>query len=278
MRPTTFDDGYAGGSKGKNDHAEFAGRPLDTVGTVGGDMQTKTERDSAARGCKEPSPRCNGYLWDIFFDTFFRKIEEIMYTNCLNNIARNIAQDCDAPLLGGYSGMGVLVPADSNYTVTQNSSNPRLVEALVPENESAIVVDNVSVAQPFAGSTTASNTDSGVRAYAKTISFRIPLRGAAVSKELVEPLASGKGFVLVVEKDDRHHVDGRYEVIGLQSPLKVTADGVQRTESENGGAILVTMACTESWFESTLVGAQTDGEYTQAGAKAAFDAMVAKAV
>ena len=87
-------------------------------------------------------------------------------------------------------------------------------------------------------------------------------------------------MIAVAEKTD-NRADGKYEVIGLLQPLKVTEDGVSRTEAENGGAVMITMQCTEPWFELNLVGDGGSGaepEYTLAGAKAAFDAIIAKAV
>ena len=86
----------------------------------------------------------------------------------------------------------------------------------------------------------------------KTVALRIPLRGAAVSKEIVEPLlASPLGFIVVLEKTDKVG-DGSFEVIGFQSALKTNDDGISHKEYENGGDIAVTMSCVEDWYEVTL--------------------------
>lgn len=204
-----------------------------------------------------------------------------MYTACQASIAKNIQQDCDKPLVGGYTGRGVLIPANSAYSVVQDTLNPRKIVSITPESNTVVVIDNVSVLAPFNGSSTAAAADNGIREYAKTLSFRIPLRGADVSKNLVEPLAGGAGYIAVVEKKDNAQADAKFEVIGLLQPLKVTDDGIQRTEAENGGAIMATMSCTEAWFEADLVGAKPAGsgtDYTVSGAKAAFEALVSAAV
>ena len=202
------------------------------------------------------------------------------YTPCAQSIAQNIVQNCDAPLVGGYTGRAVLIPAGSAYSVTQDAENPRMLVSITPAQSTAVVIDNLAVVAPFNGSSTAASADNGIRQYTKTIAFRIPSRGAGVSKNIVEPLSNGEGYLAVVEKKDNNGADGKYEVIGFQQALKVNEDGIQRTEDENGGAILATMSCVEGWFEATLVGAKegTPGAYTLAGAKAAFASLVAAAI
>lgn len=202
------------------------------------------------------------------------------YSACTSEIKRNIQQDCSKPLVGGYTGLCALIPVDSNYSVEQDATNPRKVVAINCETDTVVVVDNLSVNNPFDGSTSASSADAGVREFTKTLAFRIPQRGADVSKDIVEALCNSRGVIAVAEKTD-NRADGKYEVIGLLQPLKVTEDGVSRTEAENGGAIMMTMQCTEPWFELNLVGEGGSGatpEYTLAGAKAAFNAIIAKAV
>ena len=141
-----------------------------------------------------------------------------------------------------------IIPTGSAYSVTQDADNPRMLVSITPAQNTAVVVDNLAVVAPFNGSSTAASADNGIRQYTKTIAFRIPLRGAGVSKNIVEPLSNGEGYLAVVEKKDNNGADGKYEVIGFQQPLKVNEDGIQRTEDENGGAILATMSCVEGWF------------------------------
>ena len=205
------------------------------------------------------------------------------YNPCSAAIAQNIQQDCESPIVGGYTGKGILIPIDSDFSIVQDASNKRLIQTIAALNDGHpfVVIDNVSVLAPFAGSSTAANAENGIREYTKTLSFRIPLRGGDVSKDLVEPLAGGAGFIAVVEKRDNGNPLGKYEVIGFLSPLKVTDDGIQRTEAENGGAIIATMSCSEAWFEANLVGTKTTGsnpQYTLANAKTAWEALFTYAV
>lgn len=194
-----------------------------------------------------------------------------MYNSCAGDIAQNIALDCANPNVGGYTGRGLLIPWDNIQGVVQDASNPRIVSSItLATSKKLAIIDNV-FAEPFTGSSTASTADSGRVAYTKTVAFRIPKRGAEVSKELVEPLASSaNGFLLVLEKQDKKG-DGSYEIVGLLSPFRVNGDGISRNELEAGGDISVTGAAVESWFEETFF----DTDY--ATTKAAFETLMTNA-
>lgn len=188
---------------------------------------------------------------------------------CFDEVMASIAPDCNNPLVGGYTGRGVLIPSDSITAVTASSSNPRILESITADT--VIGIEN-AVVTPFDGSTTASTADDGKMSFGKTISFRIPLRGANTAKDIIEPLAySTTGYVAVVEKKDKVG-DGSFEIIGYNQGLKVNADGIQRNENENGGDVSVTMSCTEGWFEATLF--KTD----YATSKGLFEALLSEAL
>lgn len=192
-----------------------------------------------------------------------------MAISCFGEVMASIAPDCNNPLVGGYTGRGVLIPSDSITAVTASSSNPRILESITADT--IIGIEN-AVVTPFDGSTTASTADDGKMSFGKTISFRIPLRGANTAKDIVEPLAySTTGYVAVVEKKDKVG-DGSFEIIGYNQGLKVNADGIQRNENENGGDVSVTMSCTEGWFEATLF--KTD----YATSKGLFESLLSEAL
>lgn len=186
--------------------------------------------------------------------------------SCIEDLKANIAANCTSPIVGGYTGRALLFPLDKNPIFTVSGTNPRIVTAVtLPGSEKWIGVDNVDATDPFTGSTTQSNGDAGRILNTKTFSFHIPQRGAITSKEIVEPLQhSALGFVAILEKKDRKG-DGSFEVVGFQQGLKCNPDGMVRTEGENGGDIVVTMSCTELYFECTLF----DSDY--ATTKALFD-------
>ena len=186
-----------------------------------------------------------------------------MYKSCLANLAANIAMDCEHPIVGGYTGEGILIPLSSvTPEIVQNASNPRKIESItIGASDKVVFVDNVNSA-PFAGSTTAGNADSGYPEFAKTIAVKVPMRGAKVSRDVIEPLFDDPmGFLGIFPKRDRV-ADGGFEVVGFLNPLRGDIASLARDESANGGAWGLNLVCTEAWAEVDLVG--VGGDYATA--------------
>lgn len=191
--------------------------------------------------------------------------------NCVSTIAGNIGLDCEHPIEGGYTGRGVLIPLESNPTLTRDAQNPRIIKSVSLAGDAKLcVVDNAG-ATPFDGSSTTGNNDAGYPKFTKAMSLRILARGAAASKDVIEPLVkSGRGFIGIFEKVDQVG-DGSFEVIGAQSPLKCADPATfTRSETANGGAWSGTLQCSEHWAELVLF--DTDYETSLA----AFEALLAK--
>lgn len=184
----------------------------------------------------------------------------MVYKSCAARIAASIQQDCNRPLVGGYTGRAVLMSATDfeRAEVVRSADNPRKIMSVVLPVDGSVktyTVDNV-FAQPFTGSTTVGNNDDGRNGYLKTVSVRVPMRGADVSKNVIEPLVKDpNGFVMMLEKRDKVG-DGSYEVIGYQNALRGDIAGVTRDESANGGDWIVPLTTVEKWAEVTLVGAE----------------------
>lgn len=193
------------------------------------------------------------------------------YTSCASAIAGNIAKDCDKPLAGGYTGRGVLINLSDKPTFTQSAQNPRIISAVTLATGTKVAaIDNSFGGQPLNGSNTQSNTDDGMLKYRKTLTVQIPQRGAAVSKDVVEPLSSNPlGYVAILEKKDRSG-NGSFEVVGFEQGLTATDDGITRNEYENGGCTVATLSCNETWYEVDFF--DTDYDTTLA----AFEALLAQ--
>lgn len=194
----------------------------------------------------------------------------LAYASCAGSLAANIAKDCAHPMVGGYTGRALLIPLTNTLTFAVDAQNPRIITGItMGQSDKLAVIDNVWPSA-FTDSNTQSNADGGRPKYAKIFAFRIPLRGAGVSKDIVEALMdSPLGFIAVLEKKDRVG-DGSYEIVGYGQGLTVNPDGIMRNENEKDGDIVVTMSCNEQFFEVTLF----DTDY--ATTKAAFESLMAK--
>ena len=107
------------------------------------------------------------------------------YTPCTSAVAANIVKNCTTPIVGGYTGRGILVPLDKAPTFSVSAANPRTLTGIaMGETNKFIAIDNVFT-DPFAGTTKASNGESGSIKHAKTFAFRIPQRGSDISRDIV---------------------------------------------------------------------------------------------
>lgn len=193
--------------------------------------------------------------------------------SCVGSIAGSIGLNCTSPIEGGYTGRGVYIPMEAVPVLTKDVSNPRIVTAIALASGAKVVaIDNEGI-NPFDGSTTTGNNDAGYFRFGKGIVVRMPQRGAAFSKDVLEPLVmSGRGGILILEKVDRVG-DGSFELIGSQSPAKVVDPStVARTETASGAAgWQATLQSNERYGEVVLF----DTDYATTLAK--FEALLALA-
>ena len=121
------------------------------------------------------------------------------YSSCAGSLAANITKDCAHPMVGGYTGRGLLIPLTNSLTFAVDGTNPRIITGItMGVGEKLAVIDNVWPSA-FNDSNTQSNADNGRLVYGKTFAFRIPLRGGGVSKDIVEPLADAPlGYLAVL--------------------------------------------------------------------------------
>ena len=204
-----------------------------------------------------------------------------------DEISKNIQMDCNNPMVAGYTGRALLFPAGTyDYSGQFIRPTPEYMQGASPFTPVAgatfYAINNVFV-DPFSGSTTQSNGESGRVQFQKTLNIRIPMRGQMVSQDIVEAMHnSADGYVLLVEKKNHNNDGGAFELIGLSNPMKPTADGTARNEGENGGDITMTLQTTEPYFEKSFFAARyqegvMDPIYDYQAAKARFDLMYAGA-
>ena len=176
-----------------------------------------------------------------------------MINSCIGDIAKNIVLDCLHPNVFGYTGRGVYIPWRSNPTTTISTTNPRVLENVtLPADTHLMYIDNSDpFVASFEGSTTETSTDSGRTLFKKTIHLSIPLRGADVSKDLVEPLLyDTNGGILILEKK-AEVADGKYEVIGLYDGIK--ASGTATRDDVARGSWEIELSSNEVYSECVFM-------------------------
>lgn len=206
--------------------------------------------------------------------------------SCYDEISKNIQMDCDSPMVAGYAGRALVFPVGTYQIYTFAQPTPEYMKGAIvfmPVIGATFYAINNVFVDPFSGSTTQSNGESGRVQYQKTLNVRIPMRGEMVSHDIVEAMHnSANGYVLLVEKKNHNNDGGAFELIGLSNPMKPTPDGTARNEGENGGDITMTLQTVEPYFEKSFFYGRTeegvaDPIYDYQAAKARFDLMYAGA-
>jgi len=192
--------------------------------------------------------------------------------NCFDNISKSVLQDCDAQDAAGFTGRAVMLQWKDNPDITVNALNKNMLTSIsVTAPAKGIEIDNTNFIDPFSGSNSAANTDDGSRKVLKTFVFKVPLRGSAASRGLLEGMFfdnfGGSGALVVAEKIVNGV--GKYPVIGYKSPFLINPDGLKQDEYADGAAYVLTGSCKERAVEVELF--DTDVETT----KAAFEALLA---
>lgn len=194
-----------------------------------------------------------------------------MAVSCTGELAASIVKNCASPNVAGNSGRIIFIPRAKNPDIVKNANNPRVITNIsIQDDTNAIFqVENLTN-DPFNGAQTELNTNGGWPKYTKTVPVRIPLRGADVSKDIIEPLVTSPlGGILIIEKRYTGGM-GAFEVVGIENGVKATA--ATHNEYENDADWVETLTTTENYAEYSF----WDTDY--ATTKAKFEALWTRGV
>lgn len=186
------------------------------------------------------------------------------FVPCSASLAGNIASDCDNPRVKGYEQLGIIVNWDDiDWTaLTYDAQNPRNLKTFVLKSgkKPFALYQNKNNPSNFNGTSTTYNSDTDY--YDKVLQFYFEGIGGDDAANVVEPLKGGNYVAIVPRKD--HRGNGSFQVFGLQSGLKATAE----VQDEETGYWLITMNGSEPTAEVAFF----DTDY--ATTKNAYDALV----
>lgn len=143
---------------------------------------------------------------------------------CKQEIKKNIDAGCDSGLIKGYESLAFLLTKEEydKSAKTFDSINPRILQSLTIASGKVIGVKNAPE-NTFDGTTTEYNGDAPYAGkFNKSFAFHVPMMGAGVAKDIIDPLFSGGAFVAILEKKDKSG-DGTFEIIGTHTGLRISA-------------------------------------------------------
>lgn len=189
---------------------------------------------------------------------------------CNASVGANIAMNCDSPIVSGWEATGVMFNRQDIDTITRSAANPRIITAITLKSDAKTIAVYNPVANPFDGSQDEASVDGLYPVYNKTVALNIPLRGAAASKDIVEPLLKNRdGFVVILPAKD-HSGDGSFVAFGTEQGLMASAQTRNNTDAAQSGVWNVTLVESGCQFAEVVL---FDTSY--ALSKTEFDTLLA---
>lgn len=173
-----------------------------------------------------------------------------MASNC-GKLDGDILLNCDYPLIGGNKDILKLINQEDLDSVTRNSTNTQIIEA----------INLVSSPQAVAYEIEGKNNSNDIRAalvkarysegYDHEIIFRVFTNGPDVKKKL-EAMAKGT-FIAVIENNFRGSTgNAAYEIYGLDVGLELLELETNKSDAETQGAYVITLRTPELFKEPHL--------------------------
>lgn len=198
--------------------------------------------------------------------------------NCDTQLAAHIDYDACKPATKGLKAIGYIAnfadvdkSAMTKITGKNSYSNFALVEG------KKLYKVYQAGKNPFTGATTEAQVGDYRTTWNKTIPFILLNNGSDVTANIVDKIANGS-FVMVVENA---HVgtgfDNQFEIVGLETGLKLTEGNAEKYNDDYGGGWQLTLV-EENAPTSGLyleVTAQGDNTPTAAATRASLESLLA---
>lgn len=184
---------------------------------------------------------------------------------CSASVLKDIKEQCDNPMFTGMEAVGYWINKNDIESVAYDADNARIVRniTLKAGKRAVMLVNNRK--EPFAGTNTAMQAGDYRNTFTETVSFYIPADGADTAKRVVEPIAFGKGVVILINEWEASDDVNKYQVFGLKKGL--TASTMTQTKYENNSYWLVEVvsegnSTAGNWLQHFTAFTPTDGTYS----------------
>lgn len=199
------------------------------------------------------------------------------YTPCATSqILANGQKNCEAPIFEGLKTVAVGFAKSDIVSVTRGTGAAKNQVTAISLREGAKTFV-VEAGGETAYADTALEFDAATNRWNKTIAFTAPNYGAKFDASFVEPLLKNKdGFVFILQRKNEYGGEGgdcAFPIIGLERGAVGSADTLNFGDTASAGAHVISLV--ETGAPSAEIELFTTDYETS---KAAFDALVAKAV
>jgi hypothetical protein len=151
---------------------------------------------------------------------------------CNANINDNIQDNCDNPMFSGMeAGAYIFNKGDISDVVSSEDNSNLIVDfALKDTDKRGYFIINPRN-NPFTGTNTAVEVGDYRNTFTRTVSLFIPMDGADVVKNIIDPIANGRFVVILHNQYVNDKQDNEFPIFGLDRGLVVSS--LTQTKYEN---------------------------------------------
>ena len=162
------------------------------------------------------------------------------YTPCTTaQLAGHAQENCTDPASAGLKVLGIIINKNDISSITFDTSNPNIVEAITLETGAKTYMVEGSGENAWADS--GYEYDPATKAFTKNATFVAPDYGAIISSKFLDPLSKNSdGFVVILQRKNTRG-DGSFVIVGLETGAVVTTHTMNMTDEATNGCATLTL-------------------------------------
>jgi len=150
---------------------------------------------------------------------------------CNANINDNIQDNCENPMFSGMeAGAYIFNKGDISDVVSSEDNSNLIVDFVLKAGKRGYSIINQRN-NPFTGTNTAVEVGDYRNTFTRTVSLFIPMDGADVVKNIIDPIANGRFVVVLHNQYVNDEQDNEFPIFGLDRGLVVSS--LTQTKYEN---------------------------------------------
>jgi len=150
---------------------------------------------------------------------------------CNANINDNIQDNCENPMFSGMeAGAYIFNKGDISDVVSSEDNSNLIVDLALKAGKRGYFIINQRN-NPFTGTNTTVEVGDYRNTFTRTVSLFIPMDGADVVKNIIDPIANGRFVVVLHNQYVNDEQDNEFPIFGLDRGLVVSS--LTQTKYEN---------------------------------------------
>lgn len=163
---------------------------------------------------------------------------------CNANINGCIHDDCENPMFSGIEERAFIFNK-SQFEFVPQADNSNIIARIIPINGAVGYGIVNSGVNPYMGTQTSAVAGDYRNTFTHTVSFYVPMDGADVVRDIIDPLANGRFVIVMKNQFVNANGDNEYMIFGVDRGLRLSDDGsIQQVKYENNDYWMITLTET----------------------------------